>query len=703
MAGLLPLGCQQIKELVGLEEKTEEVAPTDTETKDAAVPETKAPEKPPVIAHEELPAVPETAQPVDDLFQLIPDGESGAYAVVRHPEAFMDYFSEGIKLYEKPIARLAAAATENPMTAGEAGKATGGFAEGREKYEKFAATVAETGLDLSRGLVVASPKGKDSDAVIMFVAKEPDALKNLLIAMEADDAEKTVCKAYSDVGYMGCADSQKALDAFKPGGDAAKHREAAEASLPGVNLDEANVIAHIQDESDGPIYLAISTPPGTQVIHVSLPNKDAEMKQAKEIFKTGSHAMLRYAQPGTGFFWFNVDMNAVKASDPQFASAPPPVDSVVNSMTGEIFIGGSSDPAGLQVQVGLTDAAPIAGVIELALAGGKELVPKSIPDIPGSKIVFEGKEIDGGSGKTKALHLNVSGIPEADAIAHMTKMDLDAWFYAHGDAATLAIGVNADNVGKLHGIVGAGASETTLVTLPKSLRDSLAKDEVNAIIHVPVDTLQGPQLRKLIDAGMKKFEMAKPELAHSILDLFAPFSSTTMWITESDEHMVVHFALRGIGNTSSDEGKEALAATVAVLGGAARESTFAALVEKYPASPYTAAYMARGGVNSDGMLAGSAIGLTAAAVAVAVPLAFGMRNEELITDLGITIEKKPEPKPVKKTTPKPKATDDKKATDTKAADDKKATDTKTDKTEEDKKAADAKAEPKKAKLIKLGG
>ena len=87
----------------------------------------------------------------------------------------------------------------------------------------------------------------------------------------------------------------------------------------------------------------------------------------------------------------------------------------------------------------------------------------------------------------------------------------------------------------------------------------------------------------------------------------APMSSGTMWITENAGQPVVHVALQGIGHTSDEEGKAALAAAVAVAAGGDPAALFGDLAAKYPSSPRLAAYQARAGTTGTGVLAASGV------------------------------------------------------------------------------------------------
>ncbi len=664
------------------------------------------PEPAPIIAapipDEELPALPEKVDPVDDLFHFVPGGEEGMYVIIRDPTTLLGYVDQGFKTFEKPFAALAAAAADGPDEIKGAADAQKEFAEGKSKYEQAAGKIKDSGIDFSHGFVLASPDGDEDNMVIIYVAEKADAFKELLTALDDGEAKDFTCAEIPDSGHMGCAKSKKALKAFKPDGDAKKHRAAVEQAMPGVNLDDANIIAHFQDDDDGPIYLAMTTPPGTGIVHVGLPTQDDEIKEVFEVLKPAKGKTMRFAQPGAGFMWANVDMEAIKKKD-EVAGAPPPLDSVIKAANGEFFIGGNLDPAGFQMHMGVSDTSVVDTLVELG-AMAAEGVPKEIPEVPDSKVAFGRAEIDLGGEKRKGLHLSVSGVKEANVLTQMMGLTLDGWFYSSKDTASAVIGMDEAGIKALAATEGDGMHEYTRMTLPKSLVESFDKGEVSVISHFPFDSLQGPDVRKLLDAALKNVEIVKPELVGSVLDFMAPFSSTTSWLTQSDSHMVVHFAVRGIGNNKTEEGKEALAAMEQVIAGGSREEIYGALAKKYPATSHTNAYKVRAGIENRG-LAGSGIGLIAGAAAVGGALAMGQSNDSLAEDLGVEIKEEPPAPPEE--APADKPAEDGKAEDGKAEDGK-AEDTKTEDKAEDKKPAKKKpkkTEPKKdeKKKKKKGG
>ncbi len=646
-------GCTQVKEMLGMEEEK----PPEPETPVAEPePEPEPPkiaEKP--IAEVELPALPEKADRVDDLFHFVPGGEDGLYVIVRDPMAFMAYAEQSLKFSDKPLEKLAAAAASNPNMGGEVAEAKAGLAKVKTGYDAVSQKIKDSGIDMTHGFIMVSTTGKPKDMVAIVSADKPDAFKNLMLALEADDADKLVCAELSDSsGHMACADSQKVLDGFKPDGDAAKHREAAEAALPGVNLDESNVIAHVKDNKAG-YYVAVSTPPGTAMVHVSLPMEERDVKEGISMLKPGGGNLLRHAQPGSGFMWANLEMEQLKKQG-NLKNAPPQATQIVDNMNGEFYFGGGMEPASLQMHVGMRDSGPAAGLIEFAAMAAKGQVPPSIPDLPGSKLTFETRDIAVQDDTAKAIHIGLTGVPEVDAFSKMAGFTADGWMYAAGDALSVVLGVGDEDIQKI-AATEPGMSADTKITMPKPLVESLGKGEVSMIFHLPVDALQSPSLRSLVKAGLEGVPDVTPELVNSILDMAAPISSGTMWLTQSGDHAVGHMAIRGIGHTATEEGRDALEAAQKVLSGENGETIYTALTHKYPQTSRTAAYKTRSGIGGAAPLAASGIGLAVGAGVLTYSFLAGVRHEELAEELPIPepeAEAAPEPEPEPEAAPKKK-------------------------------------------------
>ena len=593
-----PLGCQKIQEWTGGGEKAE-VKKTDAP---AAVPGAVPGADPtqPAVAVTPPTLVPAAAATVDSLLALVQADSSQSYMIFRHPEGLLDLGDEIVKFYDGPVVALGAALGAAELATNFA-KVKTGLVDVRSKLK-------DSGVDLSRGLVVTQTGPSSSSAVFLVAAAQPDSIKKLLTALNVPDQPNMVCKAIEAApGYVGCADSDAVLAAYKPG-DASKRRSAAEAALPGVMLNDLQVLGFV--EEGGGAHIALAMPPGLGVLHVGLPTSADEGRDVAAVLEPGPANMLRFARPGTGFVWFRTDVAEIKRRSPELGSSgQPQIDAAVAAWNGEVFFGGSSDPAAMQLRLGFDDVKAAAGAIEFGGVVGQMGAPKDIPGIPGSKITFETKELTFGAEVAKAIHVGISGVPQADMATQLLGLTPDLWVFAADNSLAIAAGVDATNVVRLTSPAGADA---TLASLPPALAEDLRANRVGFVIHTPVDALQGPVMSK----ALKDVPGYEPELVRNALSMAAPMSSGTLWITENAGQPVVHVALQGIGHTSDEEGKAALAAAVAVAAGGDPAALFGDLATKYPSSPRLAAYQARAGTTGPGVLAASGVAVVLSGMAL---------------------------------------------------------------------------------------
>lgn len=586
LASTAPLACQQIQEWTGGGSKPDDKK-TDTPV---ATPAADTKVVAPVVAAK--PVVPPTAATVDSLLAMVHADPGFNYLIFRHPEGLLDLGDEAVKFYDGPVQALVGALGAQELGTGFSTVKTG-LAEARAKLK-------DSGVDLTRGVVV-TETGADS-TVMIVAADKPEAVKNLMAAFGMPAADKTVCKALPNApGYVGCADTDAVLATYKPG-DAATRRKAAETALPGVVLDELQVLGFLTE--GGGAHVALAMPPGAGVLHVGLGTEMGNGKDLAAVLAPGASNTLRFARPGTGFLWMRTDTAELKRREPQLGSSgQPQIDAAVTAWNGEVFFGGSSDPAAMQVRLGFDDVKPAVEALELvgvlAKAGN---IPSEIPTMPGSKVTFETKDLTFGAEASKALHLAVSGVPQAEMVTQLLGLTPDVWAFAAENSLGLAVGVDAANVARL---VASPAPDATLASLPAALAEDLRANRVGFVMHTPVDALQGPLMSKALDAVFKDVPGYQPQQVRSALALVAPMSSGTLWITEAAGQPVVHMAVQSIGHTADDEGKAALAAALAVAGGGDPAALFGDLVTKYPASPRLAAYQARAGTTGPGVLAGS--------------------------------------------------------------------------------------------------
>jgi len=596
LASAAPLACQQIQEWTGGGDKAD---PKKTDPVAVVAPGVD-PAVAPVAGTPPTTMVPTTMVPaaaatVDSLLALVQVDSSESYMIFRQPEGLLDLGDEVVKFYNEPVVALGVALGAQDLAANFA-KVKTGLLDVRVKLK-------DSGVDLSRGLVVTQTGAGSDSAVFLVAAAQPDSVKKLLTALNVPEQPNLVCKAIDAApGYVGCADSEAALAAYKPG-DAGKRRAAAESALPGVALNDLQVLGFVNES--GGSHIGLAMPPGLGVLHVGLPTSGAEGRDVAAVFEPGPANTLRFARPGTGFVWMRTDVAEIKRRSPELGSSgQAPVDAAVAAWNGEVFFGGSSDPAAMQLRLGFNDVKAAAGLVEFGGAVGQLGAPKDIPGIVGSKISFETRDLTFGTEVAKALHVGITGVPQADMVTQLLGLTPDLWMFAADDSLAFAAGVDATNIVRLSSPAGADA---TLASLPAALAEDLRANRVGFVMHTPVDALQGPVMSKALDAALKDVPGYKPEQVRSGLAMVAPMSSGTLWITEQAGQPVVHVALQSIGHTADEEGKAALAAAVAVAAGGDPAVLFGDLSAKYPGSPRLAAYQARAGTAGSGVLAASGV------------------------------------------------------------------------------------------------
>ena len=217
-----PLACQQAKDMMG--GKTEE-KPADAPVSPPVSPPVATPTPTAVPA-------PGTAT-LDSLLGLVQADTTGTFVVLRQPTALLDLGDEAFKFYDGPVQDLVALLGAQEVASG--------FAMAKTGLSELRSKLTGSGVDLSRGVVMTQTGADDASTIVLVSAAQADQVKNLLVALKIPNAEKTTCKAVDAApGYIGCGNSEPALAAYKPG-DAAKRRQAIEARLPGVALDDVTL------------------------------------------------------------------------------------------------------------------------------------------------------------------------------------------------------------------------------------------------------------------------------------------------------------------------------------------------------------------------------------------------------------------------------------------------------------------------------
>jgi hypothetical protein len=440
-------------------------------------------------------------------------------------------------------------------------------------------------------------------------------------------------------GWNVCAKDKASIDAYKPAEDPGAVRALVGARLEGVELDEANVIAHVVPEGDAPITIAVTTLPGLLHLAVAGPvDKEPDLARMLASLERGDQKTLANVQPGAGFVWGRTKSSVLgglaASAEPD---TPPEAKKVLEAMTGEFVLAGSVEPGGLVFKASLSDSSAFTPFIEWALAEyTKDGGAKPIPDIEGSKVMLERVELDQGGTKADALHLGVEGIPQADVIKAFAGIYFDGWAFASGDSLTVAAGPNRDGVAKLMSVAGDGPSADMLASLPHPLAKGLQRKDVSFVIHMPMDFLQGAHMHKIVHAGLKNVPELKPEVVLAGLSVLSPLSSASLWLEQpASGTPVFHVAVLGIGNRATAEGKEALDAAHAITEGTDPEAAFKPLAAKYRSSAMSFAYTTRAGTEGPGSLVGSGVGPLLIGGVMAYAMMQDKANTTMAADLGV--------------------------------------------------------------------
>lgn len=581
---------------------------------------------------------------LDLMLSFVPDTDA-EFIIIRDASVLEDYYEEGMRFLDAPLKTLSGskAAPSDLRDVNEA------YATMQTEGKAVVEALGASGLRLKDGgALIRDKKGK---ALIVFAADDPAAIANLAKAMGEDDVEADDCGPLAGhEGWSVCAEDKAMLESYKPAEDPKAVRDALQAKLPGVELDEANVIASLPVEGEDAAF-AITTLPGLVHFAGAVP-LDREAQQAFSALEGGDTHTLANVQPGAGFVWGRANAAllgmglAAAAGD-----APPEVNKIAGTLTGEFVLAGSVDPGGLVFQAGIKDAGPYSALWEMALEASKE-APEEIPELKGSKLTVEKVPVNHGTNMADALHVSVRGIPEADIVKAFAGIHFDGWAFAANKALTIAVGPDNTNVGKLLDTSGDGISANTLSSLPTPLADGFKRKEVAFAMHLPADFMQGEHMHKLLRAALKNVPDAEPEAVIAAMSLMAPVSSGSLWIEKKpgNAQPIVHMAVQGIGNRATEEGRAALDAAHSVTEGTAPGTAFAPLATKYDSSAMAFAYHTRAGSEGPGSMVGSGVGALAVAGAVTYAAAEGLANESLAADLGVN-PSDPEPEIIPEHTP----------------------------------------------------
>lgn len=627
--------CSKIEELTGKKSdetaKTEDKAEAKTEEKKDDKAEEKKEE---AKAPEPIPVEPMLTG-LDGMLAFVPD-DKAEFIIVRDASVIAEYAEEAGKFMEGPLAALGASGASDPGLQ----QAKAGLDMAKGKTAEIIAAIAAAGLRPKEGGAILKLAG--GKTVLVFAADNPNAIMDLAKAIDPSSAPAMKCKGIEGhTGWNACADDQATVDGYKPATDPAPVRTLLGDRLPGVDLDEANVLMNVSNDGKQ-IAGAIATLPGLVHMAVAMPD-GPEMAQLTATLAPGEAKTLSQVQAGAGFLWLRMNPAMITAAAGSgMGDAPPEVQNSFKSLTGEVMIAGEVDPGGVYLQAGMADTAGFAPVVDKVLAE-KDKLPPTIDGIPDAKVSYEKTQIQGGGATIDAFHVAIAGIKEADVLKAYAGINPDAWAFAHDSILTIALGPDAANVGKLIDGGGGGPHADMLAALPHQLADAFGKNEVSFAVHLPVDFLQGAPLRKVIDAALKSSTEVTPAQLDAALSFLAPLSSATAWIAQPGGKPVVHIAVQGIGNRATDEGKAALEAARKVAAGGDPSVEFGTLASTYGSSPMAFAYHARAGDQGPGSLVGSGVGALALAGAVGYARMQGAANPTLAEDLGVKPDAPPPP------------------------------------------------------------
>ena len=661
-------GCKQVEEMMGKkddeaskeeskEEESKEAADGGEETKEAAAPvEDPAKLDPEPIPEESVEAVPveDMHTGLDLMLQMIPAEEDG-YFIARDATVLAAYADEALRFADGPLATLAA----DPMAAGspEMKEVTDGVAMVKPKIEEVKQALDSSGLNLKAGAAIV--KNKSGDMTMIFNADSPEAVAKLVTTLGGKPDGDLKCKAIEGIeGFNVCTENQAQLDAYKPREDPAELRQSLSDGIPGVELEDVNLLAHFHE--DGEYFMAVSTIPGSIHLAIAAVEKNDEIKKMEEAIAPAEAKILSEVDPGAGFIWASLAPKTMTEAMASMGGAPAPVAAFGGALDGQFLLAGSVDPGGILMTLGMTDTSTWEPIHAMAMSEQKKattelnkMVKDELGGLGGAKVVFEEKPVQMGGAEVKTLHVGLTDLPEGEILKAYTGLHLDLWTFAANGGFTVAFGPDEAGIAKLGEGGASGPSAELLASLPQPLADGLGRNEVSFIVHSPMDFLHGKQMHELIKGAAVAVPDLKPESVYAALGLLAPISSGTMWVAQpAGKPPVFHLAVQGIGNQETEEGKLALTAAHTVADGGDPEEAFKNLASHYSSSPMAYAYKARSGTDGPGYLIGSGTGAVIAAAAVAVPLALGQRNDHLADDLGVKAEDPaPEVKPVE--APKP--------------------------------------------------
>lgn len=556
---------------------------------------------------------PSYSQPLDPMLDLVP-ADADTFIIIRDLGAFVEGTLGYLEASKASLGLLASEIEKtDPADADE-------LRENLDKVVAFEKALTASGIDLSAGAVIAGRHDDDGHSIVLYGSAKADALPTLLTTVGATgDVPKHCTLVASAAGYAVC--SKVDTKGYAPGSKAASLRKMLESELPGVDLNRANIVAHFTDDEGNKIPIAVETGQGMAHIAFAVPQT---RKQLGKYLQASRGAGLGLIGAGQPFLWAQGSKAEIEAAGEK---APAMAQNMVKTLTGEVIIGGIEGAKGFATLIGLTDPAPAAGLVALASLGLGE-VPKELPD--GTKIEATVKTVRG----AQAVHVKFEGGKQAKFLKEMDYAS-EVFAFAAGHYAAATVGATEDVVEKVSTYKGSGPSATMLAALPAPLATALEAGEPAFAMYVPFDALQAASASRIFEAisgelPAGEFSKTNPKKIMQLsMDLLAPLSSTSVWISHLDEGPVFHAVVQGFAEAGTAEGRAAFGAIAAVGSGADRTSTYAALARKYPASPRVSSYKSRAGELGDafaslfvvGAIGGAGAGLWLGTSAVSSPIA----------------------------------------------------------------------------------
>ncbi|MEX1365277.1 MAG: hypothetical protein AB1Z98_19270, partial [Nannocystaceae bacterium] len=588
-------------------------APAEADSKAEATPESKPVVEPAAKDGSTLAAAvqamveEQASYPVqlDPLLDLVPT-DAEQFMIVRDLD---DLLAVGEAIMVGPALKQIA-------TVVEAGGDAGAKADVDRVLEGFEAlTLAMRGpdFDMSKGMVIAD---LGDDAVVIYGATKPDALPTLLRSLGASGDDMPVhCTALDGAeGYAMCSDTEAVLTAYAPGKSAAALRTKLGARLSATTLEDANLLFRVGKTEAERAVIALTTTPA--LLHLTLGLPDVP-EGAAAMMGTGPSPALGMASPGSAFSWVQLQPSEISK---QAETAPFMFKTVLDTLTGEIFMGNIAEPNALVMLAGVSDPGPAGGLV--ALAGTQlDKIPKTLPD--GSSIEAKMRSVTIAGTATQALHIELTPAKGAELF---TKMGLspEAWLFSVGGYAGVAAGGGPELLEKIGTYAGPSLTPDVAKALPKPLAQGMLDRSVSVAMHISLDGLQSPQVAESFASVADQLPaddlppgLAAKDVMFLATSMLAPISSISTWMPPpTDSAMEVHVALSLLGDPRTEEGKAAIDGMSLVAAGGDPAAIYGGLATRFGSSSRTMAYQARAGSRLDGALVSTAVLGMLAAIAV---------------------------------------------------------------------------------------